>query len=153
VEELPLTSNGKVDFNKLHELKELHTPKAKTRTTHSSPAEECIARLWTGLLDVKNVGVEDDFFSLGGDSLVAMRLAGYIENDFAIRLDIKDIFEHPTVSKLANLVVARSIQNDYEALSDSERDLLLSTLNEIENFTEKQVEELIGSGALLDKAD
>jgi amino acid adenylation domain-containing protein len=153
VEELPLTPNGKVDFNKLHELKELHTPKAKTRTTHSSPAEECIARLWTGLLDVKNVGVEDDFFSLGGDSLVAMRLAGYIENDFAIRLDIKDIFEHPTVSKLANLVVARSIQNDYEALSDSERDLLLSTLNEIENFTEKQVEELIGSGALLDKAD
>jgi aspartate racemase len=63
--------------------------------------EQRLVSIWTRLLELKNIGVEDDFFDLGGTSLLAIRLFSEIEHTFGKRLDYAVFFQSPTIASLA----------------------------------------------------
>jgi acyl transferase domain-containing protein/thioesterase domain-containing protein/acyl carrier protein len=66
--------------------------------------EEAIAQMWSSLLGVDRVGVQDSFFDLGGHSLIAVRLFNLVRREFGVELAISALFEAPTVESLAALL-------------------------------------------------
>ncbi|MFF5036098.1 amino acid adenylation domain-containing protein [Nocardia salmonicida] len=104
LDEVPLTVNGKLDRERLPE------PVAVTREFRApSPGlEELVARTFEQVLDVDQVGVDDDFFALGGDSLSASMVVARIGAALDARVPVRSVFEAPTVGGLAGLAAAAS---------------------------------------------
>jgi amino acid adenylation domain-containing protein/non-ribosomal peptide synthase protein (TIGR01720 family) len=100
--ELPRSPNGKIDRRAL--------PAALRHTRHvrapQSQEETVLCAMFAEVLRRDQVGVEDDFFALGGDSLSAMRLVGRVCSVFGIALSLRDFYSTSTVGGLANLIQA-----------------------------------------------
>ncbi|MDQ0377608.1 non-ribosomal peptide synthetase [Amycolatopsis thermophila] len=96
LDELPLSPNGKLDRKALPE------PGATTAAEEPETGRErALAALFADLLGVPRVGRHDDFFSLGGHSLLVTRLVGRIRDDLGIDIAIGTVFDAPTVARLA----------------------------------------------------
>ncbi|WP_410667666.1 amino acid adenylation domain-containing protein [Amycolatopsis sp. cmx-4-68] len=98
--ELPLTTGGKVDRRALPAPAGLDGEFAAPR----DPVEELVAGIWREALGVPRVGVSDDFVELGGDSILAMRVAGTLNRRLGTALPAQAVFEHRTVAGLAAAV-------------------------------------------------
>lgn len=98
--------------------------------------ETRIAEIWRSVLDVRELGVDDNFFQLGGHSLLATQLVSRVRDAFSIELPISKLFEAPTVAGLARFVAQAAPEGDAElekliaevdGLSDAEIAALLAT--------------------------
>jgi amino acid adenylation domain-containing protein len=97
----PLTPNGKIDRKALPAL-ELGRPQLRTPFVAPHTAiEKEIAALWQELLHVEKVGVHDNFFALGGHSLIGTQLMLRLRDTFQLEIPLRILFEDPTVSGLA----------------------------------------------------
>nr|WP_217997255.1 non-ribosomal peptide synthetase [Gordonia paraffinivorans] len=103
LDEMPLTSSGKVD------RKALPAPvfEAAEYVAPESEAEEILAGVFAGLLGVDRVSVVESFFDLGGNSLSAMRLVARASDALGVRVGIRDVFDAPSVRELAVAVAGR----------------------------------------------
>ncbi|MGQ4599743.1 amino acid adenylation domain-containing protein [Nocardia sp. R6R-6] len=99
--ELPLNTSGKLDRRALPEPVFETAEYRPTRT----PAEHAVARVFADLLGVDRVGAEDEFFALGGNSLLATRAVARVNETLNSRVTVRDLFEAPRVSALAARVV------------------------------------------------
>jgi acyl carrier protein len=98
--ELPLLPSGKVD------LRALPRPRGTANTSAGavgprSMTEAKLAAFWCELLEVPEVGVTDDFFDIGGDSLFAMQLLARIRQQFEVDISVRSLFDTPTIERLA----------------------------------------------------
>lgn len=91
--ELPRTANGKLDRNALPDPF-AHAARPAAFEPPASGTEADIAELWSRLLKLDKVGAEDNFFDLGGDSLLALRFAAEFERKSGIRIDPRNLFFH-----------------------------------------------------------
>ncbi|MER5351645.1 amino acid adenylation domain-containing protein [Kitasatospora sp. NPDC002551] len=106
---LPLTVNGKVDRAALPAPGRAAPERTGRHVEPRSPEEELFAAVWTEVLGVPGIGVHDDFFHLGGDSIRAVQLAGAL-HDRGWELSLRDVFNAPTVAAL--LPLARPVRSD-----------------------------------------
>ncbi|WP_394748817.1 amino acid adenylation domain-containing protein [Spongiimicrobium salis] len=109
VEELPLTSNGKVDKAT---LKRLNLTQLDLDTPFVAPEgeiEELLAAIWKEVLRLDQVGTQDDFIALGGHSLAAIRVTARINEEFEMNLPLNKIFELPTIGEYAAHIEATII--------------------------------------------
>lgn len=60
--------------------------------------------MWTRILDEKEVGIDDDFFQLGGDSLAAVHLVNSIKREMSVEVSIQDVFMAPTIRSLVERI-------------------------------------------------
>jgi acyl carrier protein len=104
----------------LYERPELETDYAEP----TNEVEEGMAALWQELLGVDRIGIHDDFFGLGGHSLMATQIISRVRDMFQLELSLAAIFEAPTVAKLSALV-EEAIIAELEALSDEEAAALI----------------------------
>ncbi len=106
VETLPLTPNGKVDRKALERLAAESAGQGAARRSRAprTPAEELVAGVWAELLGLPAVGAEDDFFALGGHSLLVMQVVSRLRSRLGVELPLRTLFERPTVAALAELV-------------------------------------------------
>ncbi|MFI6955256.1 amino acid adenylation domain-containing protein [Nocardia sp. NPDC050408] len=100
LDELPLTTNGKLDRNALPEPKFAVT----VSRAPSSPLESRIAELFAQVLGVRQVGADDSFFAIGGDSIVSIQLVSRAKS-VGIGFTPRDVFEQKTVAGLARVAV------------------------------------------------
>ena len=99
-------------------------------------AEEAIAFIWRDIFGIKQIGINDDFFGIGGNSLIAIQVISRLRKEFDIDLPMSALFEHTTISSLA--AVIRSIRS--EGRSDDEEILEMEQLlAEIENLTPEEI--------------
>ncbi|MCZ4560639.1 non-ribosomal peptide synthase/polyketide synthase [Rhodococcus sp. IEGM 1401] len=95
--EFPLNTSGKLDRKALpepvFEVREFRTP--------ATPVEEIVAEIYAELLGVQRVGSDDDFFDLGGNSLIATRVAARVSAALGKKVGVRDLFEASTVAALA----------------------------------------------------
>jgi non-ribosomal peptide synthetase component F len=102
LEALPLTPNGKLDRKALPAPDNLRPELEATYVPPRTPVEERIAAIWTEILGLEQVGVHDNFFDLGGHSLLSVRLIAQIEKVFGKKLPLAALFPAQTIEKLAN---------------------------------------------------
>ncbi|HET8611390.1 MAG TPA: amino acid adenylation domain-containing protein [Sphingomonas sp.] len=103
MEALPLTPNGKVDRNALPE------PGKPTHTAFEPPEtaeEERLARIWRAVLKVDEISRHDDFFDLGGHSLLVARLLRRIEAEYGLRVPMAALFRAPKLADMAELIAS-----------------------------------------------
>ncbi|MEW6734060.1 MAG: amino acid adenylation domain-containing protein, partial [Acidobacteriota bacterium] len=103
LEKMPLTSNGKVDRQALlmrADISVAIVPFVAARTN----TEQLLANIWSELLGGKRVGINDDFFKLGGHSLLVARLIFRIRETFRVKLAIHSLFQSPTLAELAHTI-------------------------------------------------
>ncbi|MFC4909840.1 amino acid adenylation domain-containing protein [Actinomadura gamaensis] len=99
MDELPLTPNGKVDTKALP--KPVLTVPLREYRAPRDDRETAVAAIFAELLGVDRAGLDDDFFDLGGDSLIAMRVVSRVRRALGVELPVRALFEHPTVEALA----------------------------------------------------
>jgi amino acid adenylation domain-containing protein len=99
LDRLPLTANGKADRAALPAPVE--RGEGGAYVAPRSPVEEVLAGIWEEVLALQRVGVEDDFFALGGHSLGGAQVISRVLNAFSVELPLRVLFERPTVAALA----------------------------------------------------
>ncbi len=105
IEQIPININGKIDRKALDALgwgedELIHAPAC-------TPTEERLAAIWSQLLSRKHVGRDDNFFHIGGHSLLAVRLMARVNDAFGLSLPLSQIFLSPTVATLAAMINTR----------------------------------------------
>jgi acyl carrier protein len=115
LDRLPLNRSGKVDRRALPAPRWAGTEPVRPR----DPREQAIADIWAEVLRVEDVMVHDDFFDLGGHSMLATKVIVRIEDVFGVRLPLRAVFEHRTVAELGAAVEA-AIRTAIEAMSEEE---------------------------------
>ncbi|MDX6559034.1 MAG: hypothetical protein QOF72_2083 [Blastocatellia bacterium] len=125
VDALPLTPNGKVDRGALPEPDPENTLRDDPFTAPSTPIEQRLAKILTGLLNLNEVSINDNFFLLGGHSLLGTQLIGKIRGAFGVELRLRTLFDTPTVAELSS-EIERLIFARVESMSDDEVKSLLA---------------------------
>ncbi|MEO6231488.1 MAG: amino acid adenylation domain-containing protein [Ferruginibacter sp.] len=99
---LPLTNNGKIDKSFLSQLAGRVAINQLSYNAPRTPMETTLAAIWQSLLSIDKIGIDDNFFDLGGHSLMVMRLISAVRRQLGIELAIKDLFLYPSIVQLAD---------------------------------------------------
>jgi len=97
---LPLSSNGKVDRSALP----APPPNAASTRPHASGAnqlEQTLAEIWKRILRIESVGLDDNVFDLGGDSLMIIAIHSNLQKALGVEIPVTDLFEFTTIRTLA----------------------------------------------------
>jgi amino acid adenylation domain-containing protein/FkbM family methyltransferase len=118
LEKLPLTPIGKVDKKALPEP---HPEMISKDNAPRDKVEETLAEIWSQILGIekKRIGIDSDFFRLGGHSLKAVRLLGHIHKAFNITVPLKVIFDSPTIREMANYL-GKSMESPFTGIPSVE---------------------------------
>lgn len=124
MEALPSTSNGKVDREALPAPDEENMLQDHKRVPPSTPTEERLEEIVATLLGLEHVSVEDNFFMLGGHSLLGTQVIARVSATFGIDLTLRSLFNSPTVRLLAEKIEALIIEK-LVTMSEEEAQQLL----------------------------
>ena len=117
VDEIPKGPSGKLQRNGLVE-KIAH--KLKTEfIAPEDPVEQNLAEIWTEVLGIEKIGINDNFFALGGDSLLAAQVVSRIRRVFQVELPLKTIFKDPTLAGQA-LKITELVMEEIEEITEED---------------------------------
>lgn len=137
VDKIPLTKNGKVDKTKLPEID------IQSSTKYIAPrneTEKALIEIFKSILEIDTIGVQDNFFEMGGHSLRATRVLNCIEQKFGVRLLINDMFQNSSAEELAKLIkvsgkvsdgILKASKKEYYKMSSSQRRMYM--INEMDD--------------------
>ncbi|MEM9485568.1 MAG: amino acid adenylation domain-containing protein [Cyanobacteria bacterium P01_F01_bin.116] len=119
LEEIPLTSNGKVDRRRLETLwQTAPSTDAATKPVYVAPEnaiQSMVVEIWKEILKREPIGIQDNFFELGGDSLLAIQVMTRVREIFQVEVSLRHLFEDPSVAQLADAIaqsLAKQIDPD-----------------------------------------
>jgi acyl carrier protein len=125
MDSLPLGPNGKVDRSQLPSPADRNILRDENFISPRNPTEEQIAAIIAELLGLERVGVNDNFFLLGGNSLLATQVIARVRESFDVEVTLLNVFDNPTVAGIA-AVVEQSVIEQVEALSEEEAGRLVT---------------------------
>ncbi|MBP9691731.1 MAG: amino acid adenylation domain-containing protein [Alphaproteobacteria bacterium] len=110
LEAMPLTSHGKVD------RKALPAPEFTSNELYVAPRSELemsVCKIWEEVLSLPEgkVGIRDDFFKLGGDSIISIQLVSKIRQKLGLNLSVKDIFSYKTIERLCGNILSQNLRD------------------------------------------
>ena len=101
IAELPLTTNGKIDRKRLPKMEGMKLQVVENGVPPRTEIERYIAEVWQEFLQIDKAGVEDNFFDLGGHSLMIVQIHARLASHFGDRIRVVDFFTYPTIAALA----------------------------------------------------
>lgn len=105
IEQIKVTSNGKTDFRELEQLKLTEPADAKEAETEArNPYEQAVSDIWKEILELEHVYIYDNFFEIGGNSLLVIRMQKMIQEKFGDCISVGEIFANPTISALSEQI-------------------------------------------------
>ena len=134
---LPLTAGGKVDRRALpdpgNSRPELDTPYLAPR----NPAEEELSQIWTEVLGLEEVGIYDNFFDLGGQSLAATRVVSRVLKRFQLEIPLQSLLQSPTIAEMAAVIAEQQAKK----IDKPELERILA---ELESISEEKARQFLG---------
>jgi amino acid adenylation domain-containing protein len=112
VPEIPGNQHGKRDLVQLRRIADDHLARDRDRVEPRDEVEAYLAKIWAELLAVEWVSVNDDFFGLGGNSMLAFRARMRIKRDMGVELDVAEIFERSELAEIAGFLRQRLGESD-----------------------------------------
>lgn len=109
VASLPVTSNGKLDRGALLALAETTVDVGATYVAPRTDLERTIVEIWKDVLNVDTIGVDDDFFNLGGHSFAALRAVAALRSRTGLNTSLGGLLESRTVARLASLATGQRV--------------------------------------------
>ncbi|MBD3181849.1 AMP-binding protein [Candidatus Poribacteria bacterium] len=143
MQSLPLTSDSKINRRALPSPDGKRPQLANPFISPETPLEKKVADIWSEVLDVNPVGLDDNFLELGGNSLLATSLVSRIINAFNVEISYKKLFQSPTVADMTEMIT----QNKLEGSGKGVEDILV----ELESISEDKAKQMLD--AELDKSD
>lgn len=114
--ELPLTANGKLDRAELQHRTSRERPEVNASFRQpETPEEVAMAVLWCDLMELSEVGADDDFFELGGYSLLGTRITAEVAREYGVAVTPRQFYESGTVARLAELVAGAQAERSAQA--------------------------------------
>ncbi|HEX5709699.1 MAG TPA: amino acid adenylation domain-containing protein, partial [Pyrinomonadaceae bacterium] len=128
VEKMPLTASGKVDRKALPAPVQTRAGLQETYVPPHTPAQEIMSAVWSQVLDIHPVGIHDNFFALGGDSIRAIQVLGAAKAR-GLSFSLPDLFSHPTIAALSqvlsnNEAAPASHTEPFQLISPADREKL-----------------------------
>jgi len=117
LDQLPLTRNGKVDRARLPAPTGPTAGAGPGSTAPRTPLERALASIWSEVLGSGPVGVEADFFDLGGSSLLIAQVLARIRAELGVELSWQAVFDAPTIAELGAIVLRAQVER-YGCASD-----------------------------------
>ncbi|GAA0890329.1 hypothetical protein GCM10009122_00060 [Fulvivirga kasyanovii] len=120
LDQMPLSASGKLNKKALPPIKEddlqiLRTPRNKL--------EEELLVLWKETLESSQIGIESNFYQIGGDSIRAIRLIAKLNKAYKIKLVIADLFSNPTIAELSSVIEAKEKNTENELLDKVRKEI------------------------------
>jgi amino acid adenylation domain-containing protein len=127
LEKFPLSPNGKVDRKALPKPDDYRVESSNEMVLPRNETEEKIAKIWHDILDLEKVGIHDNFFDVGGNSVLSIQTVARISKIFDITFALKDLFKMPTIAELAQrvetiIVLTQSTQKPMDLLIEEEEE-------------------------------
>lgn len=113
---LPMTGNGKIDRQRLPKVGASRPEMDVKYAPMRNDLEESLAAIWKREFRMNSIGADDDFYELGGDSLLAVRIVIAIQEQLGCEVPVVSVFEHPTVRSLATELESRCVITDAHSL-------------------------------------
>jgi len=148
LEKLPLTPNGKIDRAALPAPEKMRPALQEEFIAPKTPVEKLIAGIWCEVLEIDQVGLNDNFFKLGAHSLLATKVATRLREAFQQEISLGKIFESPTVAEIAAVIEEGQAHpkriNDFEIerLPRGNADMA-QVLAELANLSEHEAQSLL----------
>src|SRR6185503_1280633 len=111
VENIPLTPNGKIDLRALPSPQTAGPDLRGAFVAPRSETEKKLATMWSELLGREQIGIYDNFFALGGHSILATQVLSRVRDTFQVRLSLRNFFDKPTVAALAELLAGATTED------------------------------------------
>jgi len=134
LESFPITPNGKIDRRALPAPNSFYGELETCFIPPRTPMEVAIASIWSEVLCLDKISINDNFFALGGQSFLATQIISRIRNAFSIELPLSHIFESPTVEELSKVVDLHSSASERQ--NELEFGLTIPSLVPVTNSTE-----------------
>ncbi|WP_017654082.1 non-ribosomal peptide synthetase [Fortiea contorta] len=137
VESIPLTPSGKVDRLTLsHQGVLINNIETKV-VSPRNPIEEILVAIWLEVLNLKQIGIHDNFFEIGGNSLLAMQLINQVNAAFSTNIPLRSLFQCSTIAEMGEIVEAHTMDKIQE-------DTLEQILAEVDELMDTEIEQLLG---------
>jgi amino acid adenylation domain-containing protein len=136
LDEFPVNAHGKVDRGALAARPIEPAPHGEpTDALATTPTQAAIVQIWRELLEIQAVGLEDDFFGCGGNSLQVMQLIARVQQQLGVALAVHHVFGAPTVAAMADAVD--------RAVAEAERARLLALVGSLEELSDDDAHRLL----------
>ncbi|CAF4557720.1 unnamed protein product, partial [Rotaria socialis] len=116
IDKIPVTINGKLDAKALPDID--FSADESNYCTPRNELEVKLCEIWSDILGIEKVGITDDFFRLGGDSIGSLRIVGRIEMDLDLHVSVKDVFECRTIESFCQNVFKKNCNEKIRKLCD-----------------------------------
>lgn len=137
---LPLTPSGKLDLRALPEI----VPHAGVpHVEATTESERAIAAIWSEVLDVPSVGVDDDFFDRGGHSLRAVQVVARIRERMGVEVPLRSMYDSPTIRALAGAIDQAPRAQKPAPITRSMTSLAHDALDKLDELSDEEVERLL----------
>lgn len=115
-QEFPLTTNGKIDRKRLQlsHLSKIETLAEEIDDPFENETQSKLGAIFASTLNIGSVGKHQSFFTIGGNSLIALRIVNQIRNAFGLQLKVSDILKNESISKLAAVIDSHSTGNQHD---------------------------------------
>jgi amino acid adenylation domain-containing protein len=136
MESFPLSPNGKVNRRVLPVPTQDRPELNQNYIAPQTPTQELLAEIWSEVLGIQRIGIDDNFFHLGGHSLKAIQLIGRIHQTFELDITVRHLFSYPTIRELAD--VLGELAGGEEIINEISR-----TIQEISQLSPEQVQAML----------
>jgi len=136
LDQFPLAPNGKLDRKGLPEPTNSRPDLDASFVAPTNSAEEQLASIWAEVLSLDQIGIDDNFFDLGGHSLAATRVVSHVIKMFQLEVPLQSLFQAPTIAKMAAVIT----EHQGKRLGEEE---LTSILTELESLTDEEAQKLL----------
>ncbi len=110
LEKFPKSPNGKIDLDALPPIASVDIASDAEKTSPKGPTEKKLLEIWQKILNLEVIGTNENFFDLGGHSLMAASMVTKIENEFGVVLQVSSLLQYPTIEKLSEHIQENKIE-------------------------------------------